>query len=48
MNSEQGSRFSRVFLMIQMIDFCSYYLALLRGYDPYAIEAINYLKGKLS
>ena len=48
LKTEQAPAFSRVFLLIQLIDFCSYYLALMRGFDPYAIEAINYLKGKLS
>jgi hypothetical protein len=34
--------------MIQLIDYCSYYLALLNGVDPYTIEAIDNLKRKLS
>jgi len=41
-------KISRIFLMIQLIDYCSYYLALLNGVDPYTIEAIDFLKRKLS
>ncbi|UCC80980.1 MAG: bifunctional phosphoglucose/phosphomannose isomerase [Candidatus Zixiibacteriota bacterium] len=48
LTTEQGSRFSRFFLLIQLIDFCSYYLALLKDVNPYPIEAINHLKSKLS
>jgi glucose/mannose-6-phosphate isomerase len=48
LSTEQAPSVSRVFLMIQLIDYCSYYLALLNGFDPYAIEAINYLKSKLT
>jgi glucose/mannose-6-phosphate isomerase len=48
LSTEEGSNVSRIFLMIQLIDYCSYYLALLNGVDPYTIEAIDYLKRKLS
>jgi len=46
--TEDGPEISRLFLMIQLIDYCSYYLALLNGVDPYTIEAIDNLKRKLS
>lgn len=48
LTTEQGPKFSRLFLVIQLIDFCSYYLALIKGVNPYTIEAINHLKRKLS
>jgi glucose/mannose-6-phosphate isomerase len=48
LSTEEGSNVSRNFLMIQLIDYCSYYLALLNGVDPYPVEAIDYLKRKLA
>ena len=48
LTTEQGPKISRFFTMIQLIDFCSYYLALLNGVNPYATEAIDLLKRKLS
>jgi glucose/mannose-6-phosphate isomerase len=47
LTTEDEPRIVRIFLMIQLIDFCSYYLALLNGANPYVIEAIDFLKGKL-
>jgi len=44
----EAPRITRMFLMIQLIDFCSYYLALLNGVDPYIIKAIDFLKERLS
>ncbi|UCE65904.1 MAG: bifunctional phosphoglucose/phosphomannose isomerase [Candidatus Zixiibacteriota bacterium] len=48
LTTEPGPKILRFFTMIQLIDFCSYYLALLKGVDPYTIEAIDHLKRKLS
>ena len=48
LNTEKGSFLTRLFLMIQLADFCSYYLALLNEADPYTITAIDFLKDKLS
>lgn len=48
LTTEQGPKFPRFFILIQLIDFCSFYLALLKGVNPYTIEAINHLKRKLS
>lgn len=48
LSTDVGPKASRMFLMIQLIDYCSYYLALINGVDPQAIEAIDYLKRKLS
>ena len=48
LTTEDAPGIARIFLMIQLIDFCSYYLALLNGVNPYVIEAIDFLKGKLT
>ncbi len=48
LQAENGEGLTRVFLWIQYIDFVSYYLALLNGVDPTPVEAIDYLKEKLS
>ncbi len=48
LTTERGPKLSRLFLLIQLIDFCSYYLALLKGVNPYTIEAIDNLKRRLS
>ena len=45
---EDGRGLTKIFLWIQYVDFISYYLALLNGVDPTPVEAIDYLKGKLS
>ncbi len=45
---ENGEGLARIFLWIQYVDFVSYYLALLNGVDPTPVEAIDYLKEKLS
>ncbi|MBD3168070.1 MAG: bifunctional phosphoglucose/phosphomannose isomerase [candidate division Zixibacteria bacterium] len=38
----------RLFYVLQIIDFASYYLALMKGCDPGKIEPIDYLKSELS
>jgi glucose/mannose-6-phosphate isomerase len=48
LSTEDGGSLTRVFLLIQLVDYCSYYLALLGGVDPYTITAIDYLKEELS
>jgi len=48
LTTEDAPKISRIFSMIQLIDYCSYFLALLNGIDPYAIEAIDFLKSKLT
>ena len=47
LSTEDGGRLTRLFLMIQLVDYCSYYLALVGGVDPYTITAIDFLKEKL-
>lgn len=47
-HTEKTSRLTRIFLLIQLLDFTSYYLALLNGRDPSPVEAIDQLKMKLS
>ncbi|MBN2226015.1 MAG: bifunctional phosphoglucose/phosphomannose isomerase [candidate division Zixibacteria bacterium] len=37
----------RIFSLIQLGDFMSYYLALLNGVDPYPVKVIDFLKDKL-
>jgi glucose/mannose-6-phosphate isomerase len=43
-----GTELERIFYIVQLLDFTSYYLALLNGVDPYPVRAIDYLKEKLS
>jgi glucose/mannose-6-phosphate isomerase len=45
---EGKSLLSRIFSLIYIGDWVSYYLALIYDKDPYIIESINYLKEKLS
>jgi glucose/mannose-6-phosphate isomerase len=45
---EGKSLLSRIFSLIYIGDWVSYYLALFYDKDPYKIESINYLKEKLS
>lgn len=42
------SPLARMLSLIQLGDYCSYYLALLNGVDPTPIDVINYLKRKLA
>ncbi len=46
--TEGNTRMSRIFSMIYLGDWVSYYLALLYNKDPYLIESIQLLKEKLS
>lgn len=48
LQAEDGEGLMKIFLLIQYTDFVSYYLALLNGVDPTPVEAIDYLKEKLS
>jgi glucose/mannose-6-phosphate isomerase len=48
LESRQGPDLERIFYFIQLLDFASYYLALLNGLDPYPVLAIDNLKEKLS
>lgn len=48
LQAENGEGLTRIFSWIQYVDFVSYYLALLNGVDPTPVEAIDYLKKKLS
>lgn len=48
LTAQAGTRITRAFTIIQLADFCSYYLALLRGVDPYPVTAIDYLKERMS
>ncbi len=43
-----GPDLERMFYFIQLLDFTSYYLALLNEVDPYPVAAIDYLKEKLA
>ena len=45
---EKLPELSRIFLLIQLTDFASYYLALLNGVDPTPVAAIDQLKKRLS
>ena len=46
--AEKTPGLTRIFLLIQMTDFASYYLALLNDVDPTPVTAIDQLKNKLS
>jgi glucose/mannose-6-phosphate isomerase len=46
--AKKVSRLTRIFRLIQLLDFASYYLALLNGRDPTPVEAIDLLKMKLA
>jgi glucose/mannose-6-phosphate isomerase len=48
LTAEAGTKITRAFIMIQLIDFCSYYLALLNGVDPYPVAVIDFLKERMS
>ena len=48
LESRPGPDLDRIFYFIQLLDYASYYLALLNGIDPYPVDAIDYLKDKLS
>jgi glucose/mannose-6-phosphate isomerase len=40
-------RLARILSLIQVGDWVSYYLAMLRGVDPWPVTAIEHLKQKL-
>lgn len=42
------SKLARIFELVYIGDWTSFYLAMLNGVDPTPVEAINYLKNKLS
>ncbi len=46
--SSGASRIERMFSLIQLGDWVSYYLAILNGVDPTPVDAIETLKGKLA
>ncbi len=48
LHSMGESRLERIFSLIQMGDFISYYLAILNEVDPTPVEAIESLKNKLA
>lgn len=48
MHSEGGSLLSRMFYLIYLGDFASYYLAILNRRDPTPVEMVVYLKKELS
>jgi glucose/mannose-6-phosphate isomerase len=45
--SEGNSRLARLFSVLYLSDFVSYYLGLLNGVDPVKIDAIDFLKREL-
>jgi glucose/mannose-6-phosphate isomerase len=47
-NSEGKSLLARMFSLIYLGDWVSYYLAILNGIDPTPVKVIDYLKGELS
>lgn len=48
LKSDQADLKHRLIDLIFLGDFISYYLAVIRGYDPSAIKNINYLKERLA
>ena len=48
LESRGGSDLEKIFYFVQLLDFASYYLALLGGVDPFPIPAITFLKNRLS
>jgi len=47
-HAQGASALARVFSLVVLGDFMSYYLALLNGVDPTPVERINYLKSTLA
>jgi glucose/mannose-6-phosphate isomerase len=43
-----GLDLERIFYLVQLVDFTSYFLALLNEVDPYPVAAIDFLKERLS
>ena len=48
LESRGGSDLEKILYLVQLLDFASYYLALLGGVDPFPIPAITFLKNRLS
>lgn len=48
LNGEGTSRLARIFDLIYLGDWVSYYLAIMNNVNPTPVEAINYLKNKLA
>lgn len=48
LDSQGDSLLARLFSLIYLGDYVSYYLALLRGIDPTPVQSMDYLKGELS
>lgn len=46
--SEGNSLLARIFSLVYLGDWVSYYLAILHGYDPSPVEVIDQLKNKLA
>ena len=46
--SEGKNRLARLFSLIYLGDFVSYYLALLKGVDPTPVASLDYLKRELA
>jgi glucose/mannose-6-phosphate isomerase len=46
--SEGKSRLARIFSLVHLGDWVSFYLAMLNGQDPMPVKAIDYLKQELS
>ncbi|MQY76867.1 MAG: hypothetical protein GH155_04480 [Spirochaeta sp.] len=46
--SEGDELLSRIFSLIYIGDFVSFYLAILNGIDPTPVDKITYLKKKLA
>ncbi len=47
LENRDGDDLERIFYFIQMLDFTSYFLALLNGVDPTPVAPIDYLKNRL-
>jgi len=47
-HSEGASRLARMFSLIYLGDWVSFYLAVLNGVDPTPVQVIDYLKGELA
>ena len=48
LKGEGNKRLERIFDLVYLGDWVSYYLAILNKIDPTPVEAINFLKNKLT
>jgi glucose/mannose-6-phosphate isomerase len=48
LDSQGKTPLERIFNLIQLLDFTSYFLSLLNGVDPFPVTAIDYLKDRLA